>query len=201
MEMDVFNFEDFLGKNPIQENKKDSELKEVQSDVKDEETTSEEIVKELPYQTSEDDVEEIVNDVIEEKLNESYKGEEEDDDKYYPLYLDKSEVFSCDIMIEGADIDETLTRLIIETDEWTLMFPGEIQSNKVNIPIRKLNIFKEGEIGKIKLEVIAEGTQFIPWEDDFKIKRSKTVQVSVNEKKSHKKIQESKTNVKVKVRK
>ena len=200
MEMDVFNFEDFLGKNPIRENKKDDKLKEVQSDVKDEETTSEEIDKELLDQNSDDEVEEIVNDFIEEKLNESYKGEE-DDDKYYPLYLDKGEVFSCDIMIEGADIDETLTRLIIETEEWTLMFPGEIQSNKVNIPIRKLNIFKEGEIGKIKLEVIAEGTQFIPWEDDFKIKRSKTVQVSVNEKKSHKKIQESKTNVKVRVNK
>jgi hypothetical protein len=80
-------------------------------------------------------------------------------------------------------IRQNITRLIIETEDWTLMFPGEIKNGKVNIPIRKLNLFEEGQRGKIKLEVIAEGTVFIPWEDEFKIKVSKKVSVSLNENK------------------
>jgi hypothetical protein len=128
----------------------------------------------------------------------SYEEEEEEDlihleeepnqpaiveENFYPLYKDKSENFSCDIYVEGAKTDETITRLIVETNEWTLMFPGEINSGKVNIPIRKLNIFEEGQIGTVRLEVIAEGTVFIPWEDQFKIKLSKKVSVSLNENK------------------
>ncbi len=65
------------------------------------------------------------------------------------------------------------------------MFTGEIDRNgKVNIPIRKLNIFEEGTKGKIKMEVIAEGTVFTPWEDDFEVKMSKKVMVKFNENKS-----------------
>ena len=67
------------------------------------------------------------------------------------------------------------------------MFPGEIDRNgKVTIPIRKLNILEEGLKGTIKMEVIAEGTVFIPWEDDFEVKMSKKVMVKFNENKSTK---------------
>ena len=83
----------------------------------------------------------------------------------------------------SAKTDDTITRLIIESDDWTLMFPGEIKNGKVNIPIRKLSLFEEGQRGKIKLEVIAEGTVFIPWEGEFKVKLSKKVTVSLNENK------------------
>ena len=55
-------------------------------------------------------------------------------------------------------------------------------------------------MGKIKLEVIAENTVFVPWEDDFKVKMSKKVTVQVPN--SHKKetpqsIKESKVSVRV----
>lgn len=200
METSVFNFEDFLGKskNIVQEKNIKPEIEELVSDITDDELSQdvvEELTEEEPSYIEEEKVEKIIE---EKKLNESYSSKE--DDNYYSLYSDKSEVFSCDIMVEGADVDETLVRLIIETDDWTLMFPGQIESGKVNIPIRKLSIFKEGEIGKIKLEVIAEGTQFIPWEDDFKVKRSKSVQVSFNEKKQTKQLQTPKTKVNVRLR-
>lgn len=96
----------------------------------------------------------------------------------------------------SAKTDDTITRLIIESDDWTLMFPGEIKNGKVNIPIRKLSLFEEGQRGKIKLEVIAEGTVFIPWEDEFKVKLSKKVTVSLNE---NKKIIPKKSELGVKV--
>lgn len=123
-------------------------------------------------------------------------------ENYYPLYRDKPEVFSCDVSVEGAKISDTSVRLIVESDEWTLMFPGEVDSKgKCSIQIKKLNLFNEGTVGKIRLEVIAENTVFVPWEDDFKVKMSKKVEVKVNESKSVPKRNEiRKPGVKVNVR-
>jgi len=105
----------------------------------------------------------------------------------YKLYADKSETFSCEIELEGANLKDTEVRLVIESDNWNLMFPGEIDRNgKVSIPIKKLNILEEGTRGKIRMEVIAEGTVFKPWEDDFEIKLSKKVMVKFNENKKAK---------------
>lgn len=123
-------------------------------------------------------------------------------DNYYPVFKDKSELFSCDVMVEGAKINETQARLILESDDWTLMFEGEIDRNgKCNIPIKKLNIFDEGTVGKIRLEVIAENTVFTPWEDDFKVKMSKKVMVQVNERHRTTKPTFTESNVRVKFRK
>lgn len=126
----------------------------------------------------------------------------EEVENYYEVFKDKSENFSCDVMVEGAKISETQARLILESDDWTLMFEGQIDRNgKCNIPIKKLNIFEEGTVGKIRLEVIAENSIFIPWEDDFRVKVSKKVSIQLSEKMkrpSGNLIKES--NVKVKVR-
>jgi hypothetical protein len=82
------------------------------------------------------------------------------------------------------------------------MFPGEIDSSgKVTIPIRKLNLFEEGTKGKIKMEVIAEGTVFTPWEDTFEVKMSKKVMVKFNESKVQKPKVTSTPQVKVNLKK
>jgi hypothetical protein len=92
-------------------------------------------------------------------------------------------------------------RLVLESDNWNLMFPGEIDKNgKVNIPIRKLNILDEGTVGTIKMEVIAEGTVFIPWEEQFEVKLSKKVMVKFNENKTSK-VKESNGSIKVNLKK
>lgn len=119
-----------------------------------------------------------------------------DTEDFYILYNDKNENFSCEVMVEGANLNKTEARLIVETNDWTLMFEGEIdRAGRCNIPIKKLNILEEGTIGKIKLEVIAEGNIFVPWEDDFKVIVSKKVSVKMNETKNGK---PTKTDVKVK---
>jgi hypothetical protein len=124
-------------------------------------------------------------------------------ENFYPVYKDKSENFSCDVSVEGAKISETQARLILESDEWTLMFNGDIdRQGKCTIPMRKLSILEEGIVGKIRLEVIAENTVFIPWEDDFKVKVSKKVTVQVNEsrKSTGPNRSDTQSNVKVKIR-
>jgi hypothetical protein len=183
---DVFSFEDFLA-GKVQKPATKSVKKFVESVVDQTEVT--EIKEPEPEPQDEMRLPTPEKNSYEEEEEDPIYSEEESvqpvivEENFYPLYKDKSENFSCDIYVEGAKTDETITRLIVETNEWTLMFPGEINSGKVNIPIRKLNIFEEGQIGTVRLEVIAEGTVFIPWEDQFKIKLSKKVSVSLNENK------------------
>ena len=182
MNEDVFSFEDFLA-GKVQKPVKSKPVEKVVESIAIEENTEVEEVEDIikqPEPPQVVEVEETSEEEEEEYVEETPQVVEEN---FYPLYKDKGENFSCDIYVEGAKTDETITRLIIETEDWTLMFPGEIKNGKVNIPIRKLNLFEEGQRGKIKLEVIAEGTVFIPWEDDFKIKVSKKVSVSLNENK------------------
>jgi hypothetical protein len=189
MNEDAFSFEDFLaGKvqkpvrsKPVEKVVESVEVQEKPEEPEEVEVQKVEYIKQPePPQVVEPEFEETPEEEEEESYEETPEVVEEN---FYPLYKDKGENFSCDIYVEGAKTDETITRLIIETEDWTLMFPGEIKNGKVNIPIRKLNLFEEGQRGKIKLEVIAEGSVFIPWEDEFKIKVSKKVSVSLNENK------------------
>jgi hypothetical protein len=142
-------------------------------------------------------------DSVEEEFEEEEQVVESTNSDFYKVYADKAETFSCEIELEGANLKDTEVRLVLESDNWNLMFLGEIDINgKVTIPIRKLNIFEEGTKGKIKMEVIAEGTVFTPWEDDFEVKMSKKVMVKFNENKQvNKPKSPTKTSVKVNLKK
>lgn len=188
---DLFNFGDFVDGN-VSEKKIDTDKDVSKFEETSESQKDEDIIEEVDKEIEEEEETELES--VPESLNEAVFIEEDDN---YVLYKDKSELFSCDIYVEGAKTDETITRIIIESEEWTLMFPGDIENGKVEIPIRKLDIFDEGQTGKIRLEVIAEGSMFIPWEDDFKVKMSKKVTVSMNEKKKAPKKSEKNVSVKV----
>jgi len=96
------------------------------------------------------------------------------------LYTDKSELFECNVSVDGASIDNTTARLVVEGKKWNLVFYGEVENNgKCKINIGGLNIFNEGDNGKIRLEIIADDTVFIPWKDDFQVKTNKKVTVEM----------------------
>lgn len=197
MEDIVLNFEDFL--NPFKgkkvEGHKAVELSKIEEDtltqIQKIEPKIEEDILDLGQKIEPKIETKIEEDILDlsQKIQESHidtpiilERETIEDSKYYTLYKDISEEFSCDVDIEGSR-EEAIARLIIETPDWTLLFPGTILDGRCNIPIKKLNIFNEGQKGIIKLEVIVEGTVFTPWEDEFKIKLSKKVNVSFNENK------------------
>ena len=118
----------------------------------------------------------------------------------YKLFTDKSELFECDIKLEGASLNKSKARLVVETSDYSLLFDGSISSNgKCEIPIRKLKgLIDENTTGNIRLEVIAEDTFFTPWESDFEVDASKKVTVEVKSQTTKKPIVETKVNVKVK---
>ena len=118
----------------------------------------------------------------------------------YKLFTDKSELFECDIKLEGASLSKSKARLVVETSDYSLLFDGSISSNgKCEIPIRKLKgLIDENTTGNIRLEVIAEDTYFTPWESDFEVDASKKVTVEVKSQSTKKPIVETKVKVKVK---
>ena len=101
------------------------------------------------------------------------------------LYTDKSEIFECNISLEGVSIKNSKLRAILKFDDKNLMVEGKINSNgKGKIVFPKLkNISEEGEVGKMELEVIAEDAYFQPYEETFKVETSKKATVEVLNKK------------------
>ena len=97
----------------------------------------------------------------------------------YKIFLDKTKIFQCNVNIEGASLDKSKARLLIETENFSLAFNGKIKPNgTVRIPINKLKgILNEEESGKISLEIIAEDTLFVPWEADYQASMSKKVEI------------------------
>ena len=120
----------------------------------------------------------------------------------YKLYTDKQETFECDLFLEGADLNKSSARIIIESKDLTLMFKGNINDKgNCKVPIKKLKgLLGENTKGNIKLEVIAEDTLIEPWQSDFIVDTAKKVTVEIKSQKEEKpQIKEStKPQVKVK---
>ncbi len=115
----------------------------------------------------------------------------------YKLFTDKSELFECDIKLQGASLKKSKARLVVETQDYSLMFNGSIsKGGKCEIPIRKLKgLIDEDTTGNIRLEVIAEDTFFTPWESDFEVETSKKVTVEIKSQTLKKPIVEAKVKV------
>ena len=111
----------------------------------------------------------------------------------YKLFTDKTELFECDIKIEGTSLSKSKARLVVETGDYSLMFNGKISSDgKCQVPIRKLKgLIDENTSGNIRLEVIAEDTYFTPWKSNFQIEASKSVTVEVKSQSNKKIIKEN----------
>ena len=118
----------------------------------------------------------------------------------YKLFTDKAELFECNISLQGASLKKSTARLVVETQDYSLLFKGDIDSKgKCEIPIKKLKgLIDEDTTGNIRLEVIAEDTFFTPWESDFEVETSKKVTVEVKTQTTKKPIVEAKVKVKEK---
>ena len=99
----------------------------------------------------------------------------------YTLYIDKKENFECQLQLQGASLRNAKARMIVENNDFNLMFEGKISRNgKCIIPISRMKgLLDEGMTGMMKLEVIAEDIYFQPWKSKFTvdIKQKLTVEV------------------------
>ena len=101
----------------------------------------------------------------------------------YILYTDRKENFSCDIALEGAKLNDSFARIILETNEINYVFNGTIDaSGKCEIPIKALKGLMEiRDSGKMVLEVVADDTYFRPWESNFTVDAHTKLEVKINE--------------------
>jgi ribosomal protein L23 len=97
----------------------------------------------------------------------------------YQLYSDKLNNFECQIQLEGCSLNDANARLIVESDDNSLIFKGSINNDGYCvIPIKKLkNMVSES--GVMRLEVIADDMYFSPWESEYNLVQSKKVTVEV----------------------
>ena len=110
----------------------------------------------------------------------------------YKLYTDKQETFECDLYLEGASLKDSSARILVETKDLTLLFPGKIdKKGNCKVPIKKLKgLLDEKSQGNIKLEVIAEDTLIEPWQSEFIVETAKKVTVEVKGQSGKKQIKE-----------
>lgn len=101
----------------------------------------------------------------------------------YKLFLDKNNLFECDIQLQGASIKNSFARIIVEGKDHSYVFTGEIDQNgHCSVEMNKLkDIFESDETGTIKLEVVADDVYFNPWSDSFQTDLSKKIDVVVKE--------------------
>jgi len=100
----------------------------------------------------------------------------------YKLLKDKNNEFQCEIKLEGANINSAKARLFLEADGAEYSFTGEIDGNKCTIPMGKLKKFANLlESGKIRLEVLADDTLFVPYESNYVLEAEKSVTVEVKQ--------------------
>ncbi len=101
----------------------------------------------------------------------------------YKLYTDKVNKFSCNIQVEGTSLANSRVRLVVESDDLTYMFNGQIYDEgtcEVTIPKTK-QFLPEGKKGMMRLEVIADDVYFEPWNSIFTVEQEKKVAVVVQE--------------------
>jgi TusA-related sulfurtransferase len=100
----------------------------------------------------------------------------------YKLLKDKNNEFQCEIKLEGASINNATARLFLEADGAEYSFKGEIDGNKCTIPMGKLKKFANLlENGKIRLEVLADDTLFVPYESNYVLEAEKSVTVEIKQ--------------------
>ena len=107
----------------------------------------------------------------------------------YKLFLDKNNLFECDIQLQGASIKNSFARIILEGKDHSYVFNGQIDEyGHCSVEMNKLkNIFENNETGTIKLEVVADDVYFSPWEDGYQTDLSKKIEVVVKEQEEVKK--------------
>jgi len=98
----------------------------------------------------------------------------------YKLLKDKNNEFQCDIKLVGASEKTTKVRLFLEGTGCEYSFNGTIDGTRCRVNLGKLKSFSNlMESGKIRLEVIADDTLFIPYESTYELEESKSVTIEM----------------------
>jgi len=98
----------------------------------------------------------------------------------YKLLKDKNNEFQCEIKLVGASEKTAKVRLFLEGTGCEYSFNGTIEGTRVRVNMGKLKQFGNlMESGKIRLEVVADDTLFVPYESTYELEDTKSVTVEM----------------------
>ena len=98
------------------------------------------------------------------------------------IYLDESKLFKCKLKVEGTTLSKSKCRLLVKSDDLTLMYEGKIHDNgEVEVSIPKLKRYIESKNGMATLEVIADDTVFTPYTEAIEFANKYVVEVVTEE--------------------
>jgi hypothetical protein len=98
----------------------------------------------------------------------------------YKLLKDKNNEFQCEIKLVGASEKTAKVRLFLEGTGCEYSFNGTIEGTRCRVNLGKLKSFSNlMESGKIRLEVVADDTLFVPYESTYELEESKSVTVEM----------------------
>jgi len=99
------------------------------------------------------------------------------------IYLDESKLFKCKLKVEGTTLSKSKCRLLVKSNDLTLMYEGKIHDNgEVEVSIPKLKRYIESKNGMATLEVIADDTVFTPYTETIEFANKYVVEVIGEEK-------------------
>ena len=103
----------------------------------------------------------------------------------YKLFSDVDRKFTCKVDVDGVKLNECSARMIVTSENGpNLFYEGKIDNNgncEINLK-RVKNLLDENSEGKLRLEVIADNTMFIPWESGFIVETKKKVTIEMESK-------------------
>ena len=90
----------------------------------------------------------------------------------YKLYTDKQETFECDLFLEGADLKNSSARIIVESNDLTLMFKGKIdKKGNINSSLKISALFGESSSDLENVNLLGNIDDLLkgPWDDYYDI--------------------------------
>lgn len=94
------------------------------------------------------------------------------------LYEDKGQTFKCKLKVEGADLNNAFTRMVLSGENMDYIFKGKIdKTGQCIVYFPPLNNFGSRG-GTATLEVIVENGFFQPLKLDYEVKKQNIVEVT-----------------------
>lgn len=98
----------------------------------------------------------------------------------YKLLKDKNNEFQCEIKLEGTSAKGAKVRLFLEADGCEYSFNGHIDGDRCTVAMGRLKKFENLlESGKIRLEIVADDTLFVPYESTYQLEEERKVTVEI----------------------
>ena len=107
------------------------------------------------------------------------------------LNMNESKSISFDVSVQGVEVDNLKGALRIVSEGIEYGFPISVSNGSLSVNIPALGSIVKGKMDEsmqAKLEIIADDTYIVPWEDNIKVESPVVVEAKIKDVKEIKKL-------------